>query len=89
MAGIGVGGEKNVGIQFPDLVNFDCSVYFTPFLEIKPFVSIRMPDLKRFEGPTFKAQTEKFSVNLLPNIHDMNYKRGSKNFQTGGKVLIS
>lgn len=86
VAGIGVGGEKNVGIQFPDLVNFDCSVYFTPFLEIKPFVSIRMPDLKRFEGPTFKAKTEKFSVNLLPNIHDMNYKRGSKKLQVSAEV---
>lgn len=75
VGGLSISGEKNVGIQFPDIANFDFSVSFSPIFEVTPFFAIRKPDgLKRFEGGTFKANTEKFSVDLLPNIHDINYE---------------
>lgn len=86
VAGLGVGGEKNVGIQFPELVNFDCSVYFSPILEVKPFVAFKMPELKRIEGPTMKVKTNKFAVSLLPDIHHINYKRKSKELQVSSEM---
>lgn len=86
IAGLGVGGEKNVGIQFPELVNFDCSVYFTPILEVKPFVAFKMLELKRIEGPTMKIKTNKFEVSLLPNIHNIKYKRKSKDLQVSSEM---
>lgn len=78
VAGIEIAGEKNVGIQFPDIANFDFQVGISPILEVTPFAVIRIPQLKRIEGPTFKVNTKKFTADLIPSIHDMNYQKANK-----------
>lgn len=86
VGGLAISGEKNVGIQFPDIANFDFSVSFSPIFEVTPFATIRTTTLKRYDGPTFKANTDKFSVDLLPNIHDINYKRASNSLNVNSKI---
>ena len=86
VGGVTISGEKNVGIQFPDFANFDFSVSFSPFLEVTPFVAIKTNTLKRYEGATFRAETERFSVDLLPNIHDINYKKSSAGLKVSSKI---
>lgn len=86
VSGLGVKGEKNVGIQFPDFANFDFSVSFSPLLEVTPVATLRTNTLKRYEGPTLKVNTEKFSVDLLPNIHDINYKRSATNLTVTSEI---
>lgn len=85
-AGVSISGEKNVGIQFPDIANFDFSVMFTPFLELSPFAVIRTPQLKRISGPTFKLNTEAFSVDLLPNIHNINYDKKANKLKVNASM---
>ena len=86
VGGLAISGEKNVGIQFPDIANFDFSVSFSPIFEVTPFATIRTTTLKRYDGPTFKANTDKFLVDLLPNIHDINYKRASNTLNVNSKI---
>ena len=86
VAGVAISGEHNVGIQFPDFANFDFQVSFSPFLEITPFVAIWANTLKPFEGPTLKVNTETFKIDLLPNIHEINYKKKQKELRVNSKI---
>lgn len=86
VAGIEMSGEKNVGIQFPDIANFDFQVGFTPFLELTPFAVVRMPELKRLEGLTMNIRSERFTADLIPNIHDMNYEKANKKLHYNANV---
>ena len=87
-SGVKIKGEKNVGIQFPDIVNFDFSILATPFLELTPFVSSKATGkLQKRKGPTFSAETDAFSIELIPNFHDINYEiRDKKNLEVGASV---
>lgn len=74
-AGLGIKGENNVGIQFPDFANFDFSVVGTPYLEMYPFFAYRSSGgLKNIKGPTVSASAEAFKIPLLPDIHEINYE---------------
>ena len=74
-AGLGIKGENNVGIQFPDFANFDFSVVGTPYLEMYPFFAYRsFGGLKNIKGPTFSVSSEAFKIPLLPDIHEINYE---------------
>lgn len=86
VAGIEIASEKNVGIQFPDIANFNFQVGITPLLEVTPFAVVRIPQLKRIEGPTFKVNTKKFTTDLIPSIHDMNYQKANKKLHYDGWV---
>lgn len=86
VAGIEMAGEKNVGIQFPDIANFDFQVGVTPFLELTPFAVVRMPELKRLEGLTMNISSESFTADLIPNIHDMNYEKANKKLHYNANV---
>ena len=74
-AGITLGGEKNVGIQFPGIANFDFKVLAEPFVSMQPFVAHRSAGgLSLVKGPELKASVEAFRISLLPDIHKVEYK---------------
>lgn len=69
-------GEKNVGIQFPDFVNFDFSVSVIPEFTMQPFVAFRkVSGLVRHLGPSVSVKANAFTIDLIPNIHNIKYRQ--------------
>ena len=72
-AGLGIEGEKNIGIQFPGLVNFNYKINGVPYVEMTPFFAINNGGgLVYKRGPKLKKQVV-FPIPLIPSIYDLNY----------------
>lgn len=63
-AGVGISGEKSVGIQFPQIVNFDFNVSVYPFVYISPWVQFSGKTYKKDKLVQFKG--DPYLVSLLP-----------------------
>lgn len=65
-AGVGISGEKSVGIQFPQIVNFDFNVSVYPFVYISPWVQFSGKTYKKDKLVQFKG--DPYLVSLLPTF---------------------
>ena len=65
-AGVGISGEKSVGIQFPQIVNFDYNVSIYPFVYIYPWVQFSGKTYKKDKLVQFKGDS--YLVSLLPTF---------------------
>lgn len=65
-AGVGISGEKSIGIQFPQIVNFDFNVSVYPFVYISPWAQFSGKIYRKDKMVQFKG--DPYLVSLLPTF---------------------